>query len=184
MSEEEFTRAERDAERTRSAREREQIDRAPERVLRDIDSALSRPDIRSGSEMGQGPPVPPAAPPASTPSLSEQVLELKRARLEKELREPRMTREPAAPVPPVPVRHDSPERREAIQRHLERLGLSEDLRQVRELLERGSGAPASEAPRQRFDGMTNRNGPGRGYGPERAREERERDERERGKEGR
>lgn len=169
---------------------------ATERMLAEIDRVMQLGTPERASEMGRsiepqtptpwksrdevhdmgystekGPvEVPPPGTPI--PSLADRMLEEKRRQLERGLREQGMTRE-AEPTPP---RYDSPERREAIQRHLESMGVDPHLRQVRELLERASGAPPREAVETRpQDRMTNRNGPGRGMERGRERDDRGRE---------
>lgn len=155
---EDFAAAERDAERQRAAREREQIERAGERIIRDIDQAMARPDIARGSEMGQSPPSPP-----QTRELEERMLDLKRQQLKRGLS---VVRTPAkeTEVPAAQIRYDSPERREAIQRHMESMGVDPHLRAVRELIERGQAAPPSQAV-ERPPNMTGRGAPQGGRDP-------------------
>lgn len=47
------------------------------------------------------------------------------------------------------IPHDSAARREAIQAHLERQGISQELRVIRDLLERGNAQPPGVAPERR-----------------------------------
>lgn len=64
-----------------------------------------------------------------------------RAARERALEEARLAR--------VHKEYDTDERRAAIQAHLERLGVDERLRHVREIVEMSQGMPASEAARKR-----------------------------------
>lgn len=163
MSEEEnLARAERQAEQQRAAREREQLERAGDGVLRDIDAAMVRPDIVLGSEMGRGPEVtPPPAP--QTRELEERMLDLKRQQLKRGLSLVRMTKELSKDTP-LPMRYDSPERREAIQRHMEAQGVDPHLRAIRDLIEKGQAEPPHKAAEQKPN-MTTRGVPQGGRDP-------------------
>lgn len=191
---EDLAAAEREAERQREAAERAAAERAADRFLGDLDRALSRPDLAPRTEMGQGPeisaPSPwhtrdldrgysvergPLPPPAPARPLDERMLELKRDQLQQGLTAPHLTAGSTPPAPEViPLRHDSPERREAVQRAMERAGVDPHLRAIRDLMERGSGQPPHAAVAQPPRMTSRRTAPGRGYGTEREREERER----------
>lgn len=164
MSEEEnLARAERQAEQQRAARERESLARAGDGLLRDIDAAMARPDIATPTEVGRGPEVtPPPAP--QTRELEERMLDLKRQQLKRGLSLVRMTKELSKDTPLPPMRYDSPERREAIQRHMEAQGVDPHLRAIRDLIEKGQAEPPSKAA-ERNPNMTGRGVPQGGRDP-------------------